>query len=89
MSKLNPTRCDTCRLAKTPIVYLRMNQKLCTECWRASKETAKSLIDTLPNVKDTLAPLGYHFVVNDYFRDEKRGKRHADWVFDKMSVSSS
>lgn len=87
MSKL--TKCDQCKLPKTPIIYLRTSRKLCVLCWKAETETAKSLISVLPEVKDEEPPLGYHFIVNDWFPNPKAGKKYADYIYSKFSVCSS
>lgn len=86
---IKKTTCDECNLAKTPIIYLRMSRKLCLECFKLERETLKSLIRTVKNVKDRPAPLGYNFIVNDWFSDESKGRMYANHVFNNFSVSLS
>ncbi len=78
------TKCDNCRLAKTPIIYLRSSHKVCMACWQAEKKTNKSLVESLPDVLDKEAPLGYNFIINDWYQDQEKGKRYADWVFNSL-----
>lgn len=87
MSKL--TKCDDCHLAKTPIIYLRTSRKLCMLCWQAERETLKGLVEMLPEIEDVDPPLGYHFVVNDWYTDELRGKLYTDFVYDSLAVCLS
>lgn len=83
----HPTKCDDCKLPKTPIIYIRTSKKVCMECWQALKNTNKSLISSLPSVADSEAPLGYHFVINDWFSDEAQGRRYADHVYSYLTSS--
>lgn len=87
MSRL--TKCDQCRLAKTPICYIRTSRKLCIPCWQAEKLTNQSLIRSLPKIEDREAPLGYNFVINDYFLNQEKGKRYADYAYASLSVCLS
>lgn len=80
------TRCDRCKLAKSPIIYLRTSLKVCSQCYVAEKETAKSFVNMLPAVPDREAPLGYNFIINEWFTDQNKAKRYADWAFNYLSV---
>lgn len=58
-------------------------------CWDNQRKTAKNLVSHLPDVVDKEAPLGYNFVMNDYFTDNEKGKRYADWVFNSLQTALS
>jgi len=76
-------------MSKSVGVYISMKRKLCSDCWIAEKETQKSIVNALPTVEDKDPPLGYHFIVNDWFFDWNKGKRYADYIFHSMRTSSS
>lgn len=82
-------RCDDCRLAKTPMIYLRSSRKLCSTCWQLDKQNKKSLINSMMLVVPWDAPLGYKFVNNEWFLDEAKGKRMTDWVYEYMTTAVS
>lgn len=82
---MHGVRCDVCSLNKYPIIYVRMSRKLCRECFTAEKETAKSLISTLPEIEEVVAPLGYNFIAGEWFSNERKGKRYTDYIFNKMN----
>jgi len=63
-----------------------MSKKLCIPCWQLEKASLKSLISTLPEVVAKDAPLGYHFILSEWFQSEEKGKRYADYVFNSMAV---
>lgn len=75
-------RCDDCRLAKAPIVYLTTSRKICMQCWQIEKKNKKNLIDSLMFIVPWEAPLGYHFVINEWFTDGNKGRKMTDWVYD-------
>lgn len=89
MSKYNLTKCDDCKFVKSPIIYLRSSRKICAACWKAEKETAKSLIQVIPEIIDKEPPLGYHFIVNDWFIDNNKGRKYANHVYANFSVCLS
>jgi len=82
-------RCDCCSLDKPVIIYLRLTRKLCQICYQAEKMTLKSIVNALPDVAPRAAPLGYNFIVNDYFIDQKMGKMYAEHVYTNLSVANS
>jgi len=82
-------RCNHCALKKSTMVYLRLTTTLCTECYIARKELAKSLVAALPEVEPKEAPLGYRLIVNSYFTNERHGKLYAEHVYEKMEVANS
>lgn len=56
------------------------------QCWAAEKETVKSLVESLPEIEDREPLLGYHFIINDWFQDEQKGRAYADWAFASMQT---
>ena len=66
---------------------MRTSRKLCVPCWQAEKKTAQSLVASLPSVADKDAPLGYNFVINDYFLDTNKGKKYAIYCFNSLCHS--
>jgi len=83
------TRCDSCQMAKTPLVYVRLSKKLCSGCWQAEKATNKSLIRSMIYPVDRDPPLGYNFIVNEFFTDPSKARKYADWAFMTMKATTN
>ena len=83
------TKCDDCRLVKSPIIYLRSSRKLCRKCFDAERLTVKDLIKAMPFVLPWEPLLGYNFVLNEWFNNEREGKRYADFIFDNVKAVSN
>lgn len=81
--------CDNCRKLANPVVFVSFNNKLCVDCWKKAKETNVKLVKKLPFIKSKEAPLGYSFVVRDFFKDDEKGKSYATWVFNQMNSGMS
>lgn len=77
----NKYRCHTCGLNKSYLIYSSAHEGRCDTCYVAMKETLRSLINSLPDMADLEAPLGWQFVENSWFTDDVRGRVWADVQF--------
>lgn len=83
------TKCDECKLAKTPIIYVRSGHKLCRDCYDMEMSENKKLINKMQFVIPWEPLLGYSFVMNEWFSDQVKGRRYTNWVYENFGSVSN
>lgn len=81
--------CDDCKKPKTPIIYIRSSRKLCRDCCDVESTKTKKIINKMNFIVPWEPLLGYKFISNEWFNDESKGRKYAEWIYDNFGSVSN